>query len=375
MSQNRQISFFVIGLALFSMFFGSGNLIFPLFLGQIAGGEWAYASLGFFVTAVMLPLAGIVAMVLYKGDYCAFFNSLGKTGGLLAIFALLTVWIPLGSGPRCVALAYASILPYLDASPSLLWLISALYCVTVFIVVYKKSRILDVLGYILTPLLLFCLALIIGKGIDFHALNIAPITENSFSLFFRGLTEGYNTMDLIASFFFSASVIEILRNSSQDEAGSLLKTFKASLVGASLLALVYIGLICLATSHEGVLSNIPKEQLLVHIAKDLLGSQIGLIASLAVFLACFTTSVALATVFANFLAEKIFGKATYYPLALAATQIITFGMSIAGLKGITAITEPILQVFYPTLMVLIVINVGRKWLPQAEMVPAERSFD
>ncbi|MBA3238565.1 MAG: branched-chain amino acid transport system II carrier protein [Parachlamydiaceae bacterium] len=374
MSQNRQLSFFVIGLALFSMFFGSGNLIFPLFLGQIAGGEWVYASLGFFLTAVLLPLTGIVAMLVYKGDYCAFFGSLGKTGGLLAILALLTVWIPLGSGPRCVALAYASMLPYLDSPPSL-WLISALYCLTVFIVVYKKSRILDVLGYVLTPLLLLCLALIIGKGIDFQTLAIAPITGNSFSLFFRGLTEGYNTMDLIASFFFSASVIEILRNSSHDEAGSLSKTFKASIVGASLLAIVYVGLICLATSHEGQLHDIPKEQLLVHIAKDLLGTQIGLIASGAVFLACFTTSVALATVFANFLAEKLMGSSKYYPLALAVTQLATFGMSIIGLKGITAITEPVLQIFYPTLMILIVINVGRKWLPQPEVSPQEPSFD
>lgn len=374
MTQNRQLSFIVIGLALFSMFFGSGNLIFPLFLGQIAGGEWVYASIGFFITAVLLPLGGIVAMVFYRGNYCAFFASLGKTGGLLAILALLAVWIPLGSGPRCVALAYASMLPYLESPPSL-WLISALYCLIVFVVVYKKSRILDVLGYVLTPLLLICLALIIGKGIDFHALPIASITGNSFALFFRGLTEGYNTMDLIASFFFSASVIEILRNSTRDEAGALVKTFKASLVGASLLAIVYIGLICLATSHEGALYDTPKEQLLVHIAKDLLGVQLGLVASVAVFLACFTTSVALATVFANFLAEKLLGNAKYYPLALAFTQLITFGMSIAGLKGITAITEPILQVFYPMLMILIVINVGRKWLPQRKMAPVEPSFD
>ncbi len=74
MSKTHQPSFIIIGFALFSMFFGSGNLIFPLFLGQIAEGQWIFASLGFFVTAVLLPLLGILAMVVYKGDYGTFFS-------------------------------------------------------------------------------------------------------------------------------------------------------------------------------------------------------------------------------------------------------------------------------------------------------------
>lgn len=361
MSENRQLSFVVIGLALFSMFFGSGNLIFPLFLGQMAEGQWLFASLGFFATAVLLPLTGVIAMVVYKGDYYTFFGCFGKKIGFISILTLLTVWIPLGSGPRCVALAYASMLPYTE-SPVSIWIFSAFYCVVTFFVVYKKARILDVLGYVLTPLLLLCLASIIIKGLDFSALAPAAVSSETTSHLFRGLSEGYNTMDLIASFFFSASIINILRRTSKDEASSLSTTFKASLVGAGLLALVYIGLICLAVSHSEALYNIPKEQLLVHIAKDLLGSQLGVIASVAVFLACFTTSVALANVFADFLAERVMGNKEYYPGALAITQGVTFVMSITGLEGITAVTEPILKVFYPMLMLMIVINLSRTWL-------------
>lgn len=361
MSEKRQLSFIVIGLALFSMFFGSGNLIFPLFLGQMAEGQWIFASLGFFATAVLLPLTGVIAMVVYKGDYYTFFGCFGKKIGFISILTLLTVWIPLGSGPRCVALAYASMLPYTE-SPLSIWIFSALYCAFTFFVVYKKARILDVLGYVLTPLLLLCLALIIIKGLDFSALTPTAASSETLSFLFRGLSEGYNTMDLIASFFFSASIINILRRSSQDEASSLSTTLKASLVGAGLLAIVYIGLICLAVSHSGALYTIPKEQLLVHIAKDLLGSQLGIIASIAVFLACFTTSVALATVFADFLAERVLGNKDLYPLALLITQSTTFVMSITGLQGITAVTEPILQVFYPMLMLMIAINLSRKWM-------------
>lgn len=358
-NNRRQLSFAVIGLALFSMFFGSGNLIFPLFLGQIAESQWIFTSIGFFTTAVLLPLTGVIAMVLYKGDYGTFFGCFGKKIGFFLTLILLTVWIPLGSAPRCAALAYASMLPYVE-SPLPLWFFSSLYCIFTFIVVYKKTRLLDVLGYLLTPLLLLCLAVIIGKGIHLPALAPTEVSSDTLSFLFRGLSEGYNTMDLIASFFFSASIIDILRRSSHDESLSLKTTFKASLVGSALLAIVYIGLICLAVSHSEALYGIPKEQLLVHLAKNILGSQLGIIASVAVFLACFTTSVALATVFANFVAEKILGSRDHYPLALFITQGATFVMSITGLQGITAVTEPILQIFYPMLMIMIVINVGTK---------------
>ena len=83
---------------------------------------------------------------------------------------------------------------------------------------------------------------------------------------------------------------------------------------------------------------------------------------MAIFLACFTTSVALANVFTDFLAEKIFSNESKSTLSLVITQVVTFGMSITGLEGISYVTGPLLEVFYPLLIALIVINVGRKYL-------------
>jgi len=359
----KQLSSFTLGLALFAMFFGSGNLIFPLFLGQLAQDQWLTAGLGFGITAVIVPLAGVFAMVIFKGDYSAFFGCLGKKGGLLTIFMLLAVWIPLGSGARCAMLAYSSILPYTE-NPIPLWMFSAIYCSLIAFVVYKKSRMLDILGHFLTPVLLFCLGLIVAWGINFESI-IPRWTEEAGTLFVRGLTEGYHTMDLIASFFFSASIIEILRRASHNESLSLKKTLKASLIGAGLLAVVYAGLICLAAGNTDILQGVPKEQQLVTLAKTVLGSQLGIIASLAIFLACFTTSIALANVFTDFLAEKIFRNESTSGLSLVITQIVTFGMSITGLEGISFVTGPLLEVFYPLLIVLIVFNVGRKYLTSA----------
>lgn len=369
MKASHQMSFFVIGLALFSMFFGSGNLIFPLFIGQIAEGQWIPATCGFLLTAVLVPIAGVIAMVVFRGDYTAFFSCLGKKLGFLVTLILLTVWIPFGSGPRCATLAYASMLPHIE-TPIPLWVFSLAYCALVTLIIYQKSRMLDILGYVLTPLLLGCLALIFIQGIDFA--SISPHSSfHAHEIFIRSLQEGYNTMDLIASFFFSASIIDILRRSSHDESLSLSKTFKAGIVGAILLAIVYVGLISLAASHVDTLQNVPKDQLLVHIAKAVLGSHLGIVASLAVFLACLTTSVALATVFADFIADKFFQNQEKYHIALLLTQLVTFGMSITGLQGITFVTEPVLNVFYPLLMVLIVYNVSRQWIGQKTLVRAE----
>jgi LIVCS family branched-chain amino acid:cation transporter len=367
MKRCPQLYFIVVGLALFSMFFGSGNLIFPLYLGQITGDSWLGAFAGFCATAVILPLLAVFAIVLYRGHYEHFFSHFGKIPALLIPLALLTVWIPLGSAPRCVALAHASMLPYVNESLPL-WGFSVLYSLGVFWMVWRKNAILDILGYVLTPLLLTSLGVIIFQGVSFWNLNFHWEASSPAAL--RGLMEGYNTMDLIAAFFFSASVVEMLRNSSHDESLSLSTTLKASFVAAGLLGLVYFGLICLSVSHVEVLQSMPKEQLFVQAAKSVLGPQLGIIAAFAVFSACLTTSMALASVYAEFIANRLLGDASKYSLCLVGTQIITFAMSITGLEGITFVTEPLLQILYPLLLLLIVFNLVRKAFMKETMVPA-----
>ena len=133
---------------------------------------------------------------------------------------------------------------------------------------------IEILGRFLTPMLLCCLALIVLFGLDIGA-SLNPSNFAAGEIPFRGLKEGYNTMDLIAPFFFSASVIEILKKASGNEELSLKKAFKASVVGIVVLAAVYIGLISLSAYHAATLQDVPKDQLLVHIAKSVLGSRVG----------------------------------------------------------------------------------------------------
>lgn len=353
--ENR--SFWVIGLALFAMFFGAGNLIFPLFVGQISQNHSIGATCGFLFTGVALPFAGVVAMVVYRGDYAAFFRLFGRHGGFLLTLLLLTVWIPLGSAPRCITLAHASLSSCFSVPT--LWLFSLGYSLVVALLTYQRTRILPILGLVLTPLLLLCLAAVVIKGVwgVHHPLEGAGGSHLLMSV--RGAKEGYNTMDLIASFFFSASILTLLSRQ-KSNSNPLRTTLLASLVGMALLSLVYIGLIQLAALHSELLVGVPKDQILPALARSVLGSHVAIAASFAILLACFTTSVALQLVYVDFLSESLFKKKNL--LSLGVTTAITFGMSILGLQGITSITSPILQFFYPLLISMICFNLGSNYL-------------
>lgn len=348
----KHSSAWVVGLALFSMFFGSGNLIFPLFVGQLAQDQLMWAMVGFVGTAVLVPCCGVIVMVLFRGDYHRFFGLFGQRAGFWIALLLLTVWIPLGSGPRCSTLAYSSLASYLPMPAEWIWGLA--YSAIVGWVVLKPNRLLDLLGYILTPLLLACLAAIVfggmGSGFGLGASEISA-TESLKT----GLIEGYNTMDLIAALFFSASIIGLLRDSEDCERAALIKASKACAIGTLLLGIVYVGLMGLAAHHAPHLVDVPKERLIAEVARLGLGDQFGVIAAAAVSLACFTTSVALVLVYANFLREH---KLSRWPLAV--TLLASYAMSTFGLNGITALTAPLLQAFYPLLILTIAIYFLRR---------------
>lgn len=347
---------FVLGLALFSMFFGSGNLIFSLFLGYLSQGYWYISLVGFLLTAVCLPLLGVVAMVMYEGHYRKFFDLLGRPWGFLLTVILLVVWIPLGSGPRCISLSFASLGTYLDiGSP---WIYGAVYSALTCAIVLRKGGMLRILGSYLTPILLLCLAAVFVAS--FFAPSSFSVDADPNELFFTSIVEGYNTMDLIASFFFSASVIGILQKQGGGMSSNLKLMFQSGLIAAIILAVVYSGLLYSAAVHSAELSTVPKEQMLAHLAKITIGPHLGIIAALAIFLACLTTSVALTVVFADFLTESIFRSKKMYLISLSLTLIASYLMSITGLKGITAITSPALQICYPLLLLIIIWAVAKK---------------
>lgn len=147
-----------IGLAMFSMFFGAGNVIFPLAVGQYAGDKNLYAMSGLILTAAIMPIAGVVAMILYEGNYKQFFGRLGKVPGFLLALCIISLLGPLGSTPRCIALAYTTLKTAIPQLSSMLF--SFISCCFIFLCSFKRKHILTLLGWVLTPLLLCSLLLL-----------------------------------------------------------------------------------------------------------------------------------------------------------------------------------------------------------------------
>lgn len=350
-----------IGLAMFSMFFGAGNIVYPLALGQYAGDKNLFAVAGLILTAAIMPIAGVLAMILFDGDYRQFFGRLGPAPGFLLALTTISLLGPLGSTPRCIALAYVTLKnSFLDIS---LTAFSALACGMIFLFSVKKKRILDFLGWILTPFLLISLIIIIAIGL-MTAEEVGNYDYSPLSMFLHGLTEGYNTMDLLAAFFFSSTIINILKSrlsESEVKQGNYLKTAtQASFIAVSFLASIYIGFSYIASFHGQDLMLNGKEELLAAITLKIAGPYAGVLVCVAIALACLTTAIALASAFADFIQREVFQEKVSYEKALFGALLATFFVSTFEFNGISAFLWPILQVCYPALIVLTFLNIAHR---------------
>lgn len=347
------------GFALFSMFFGAGNLIFPLALGQFAGDQNFYAMLGLIITAVIVPFVGVIAILLFDGDYHSFFARLGKWPGFLLALSIITLIGPLGCTPRCIALSFSTVKSFFPGTSSVIF--SGISCLVILLFTLRRNRTIEMLGRFLTPILLLGLGFIIIRG--FMAEGVAEEHNAArVSLFLHGLKEGYNTMDLLAAFFFSSTVIAMLKNKNDEgkDTSHVRRTLKATAIGASLLALVYLGFSYIAAIHASSLDIGGKEQILTALALKVAGPFAGLVLCVTVALTCLTTAIALICVFTDFVQKEVLKDKVRYEVILIGSLLITFFMANFEFKGISAFLGPILEVCYPGLIVLTIANIASR---------------
>lgn len=352
---------FSTGLAMFAMFFGAGNVIFPLGIGQYAGDQNMIATLGLLITAVLMPFAGVFAMILFDGSYHQFFDRIGKIPGFILAFIIITLLGPLGSSPRCIALTYSTLKSSFPGLSPILF--SAFACVVIYLLTMQKKRILGILGYVLTPLLIISLASIVLIGFWTPA-DIQPNEASSLTMFLHGLKEGYNTMDLLAAFFFSSTILAILKSNQienqESGKGYIQLALRASVIGATLLALVYLGFSSISAFHSNGLELIHTDELLTAITMKIAGPYANLLVCMTVTLACLTTAIALISVFTDFVQKEVFLEKISYKVTLAGSLLITFAISTLQFTGISAFLGPILQICYPGLIVLTLLNIAYK---------------
>lgn len=349
-----RIAIFSTGLALFSMFFGAGNIIFPLIVGRLAGTETPYAILGLGLSAVAFPFLGLIAMMLYGGNIQAFLSRLGKWPAIACLLILQASQGPFGAMPRLITLMHASVKTYL---PMPLLIFSLVICLAIFVLTIRPQKIIHLLGVVLTPLLLLTLAILVFAG-WLHAPEAQPVLDTSAHYFGQGLKMGYQTTDLIAALLFATVILPHLSQGTTDPKVIRRRMTYASLIASGLLMATYIGLCWVSAHHSWTLGEVAPEDLLQRISIQLLGPFGGILSSIAVFLACLTTAISLAAVFSHYLQKDLLRSKLGMGWSLAITLVLTAAIANLGFSGIVKIWGPLLDAIYPALIVLCLVNIG-----------------
>lgn len=350
----------IAGFAMFSMFFGSGNLVFPLYVGSQSYNLYAFALAGMVITAVAVPFLGLMGMVLFDGNRPLFFSSLGRIPAFALTFAMLAMMGPFGVIPRCITVGYGGIgLIY----PSFSYAIySAIFTLMVASLVWRENRIVDIIGIVLSPWKIGAFLLLIGAGILYGA---EPLTSQMIAgdAFKNGFFKGYQMMDLIAAFFFSATIIKYLRqnmNEADDSKYLFSMSLKACIMGASLLAIFYAGFIFMGASYATHLINVAPEAMLTAITHITLGHYAAPVMAFTLAIATLATAVILTALFVDFVVTDISGGRLTRPQAIMVTSVITYAMSLLGFKQICSILGSILEFAYPALIVFSILAILSK---------------
>ncbi|NGX63728.1 MAG: Branched-chain amino acid transport system 2 carrier protein [Candidatus Anoxychlamydiales bacterium] len=228
------------GLAIFSMLFGAGNVIYPLVAGALSQDKYIFTTLGFLISSVVFGFLGTLSIMLFEGDFSKFFAKLGKMPGFILTLFIMCLIGPFGAMPRIVCVAYGSITNIFPQTHLIYFSIGT--CLLTFFFCIKRKRILDVLGYVLTPILLVSLLSIIIVGL-FKTSHL-PTSDYTYSkAISTGFNQGNQTMDLFGALCFSSMVYNIFKariSLKENENKKILSyAITSAFIGLILLAIIY----------------------------------------------------------------------------------------------------------------------------------------
>ncbi|MDR2416753.1 MAG: branched-chain amino acid transport system II carrier protein [Holosporales bacterium] len=348
------------GGAIFAMFFGAGNIVFPPILGETWPNAWVSAISGFCLTGVFVPLLGLIAVVLLSGDVEAFFSPLGAVGALLLQASIMAIEGPFGIVPRCFNIAYGGCKAIFPSISS--WVFCGFSCMCVGVMTIKKERVIPFIGKFLTPIKLSFLSLLVLWGLWKATPGQESTTGFSLEAFNAGILAGYQTYDLPGAIYFSSMAMGYLMTlkNGQSKKILLLKGIAASCISAMLLAVMYMAFICLGVQYSTVLVNVAPEDILPRIVDLSLGRFSTYVYSLVIIIACLTTAVAAISVWTAFITKLLRPFKVSYETVLIMSLGIAFVVSSLGFSGIVRFMQPVLQYMYPILIGVTLVNLWRE---------------
>lgn len=344
---------FITAFALFSLFFGAGNLILPPYLGYNAGESWFWVILGFTVSAVVIPILAIYGYARLQGTMLDFAAKVSPVFAIIYSVSVYAISITLPS-PRTASVTYEmAVQPYFEISS--LWT-SALYFFLVGIFVFNRNKILELIGRFLTPFIIILLLGIICVAVigTYEPLNVSNF-ENTFA---GGILEGYQTFDAIGGVVVGGVIVvsyAMQGKYSYDEKKKMIG--KSGLLAGIGLFIMYAGLIYVGAIYSGTLEIENRTQLLNAISISTLGPKGTLFLGVLVALACFTTAVGIVAGTADFVKGILGNSQRVFNVTVVLGCILGVAMGQFDVRYIIDVAVPALMIIYPITIVLILLNV------------------
>ncbi|SDH40990.1 branched-chain amino acid:cation transporter, LIVCS family [Alteribacillus persepolensis] len=355
----RKRETFFIGLMLFALFFGAGNLIFPPFLGQVSGTNYWIAIIGFIITGVGLPVLGVITIALKGSSFESVAKNVHPAFALIFTLILYLSIGPFFGIPRAMNVSFEmGAMPFIsdDFHAVTLFIYSIIFFAIVYLLSLRPSQLVKRIGNVITPALLAAIVLLVCGSLwsGFATGGQAPLEEYAASPLTNGILEGYLTMDAIAALAFGLVIVSAVKERGIDNQRDIFRTTSyAGVIAGVGLAVVYtaIGWLGMQSAPTQMFEN--GSQILTFAANSIFGVTGTWLLGLIVTLACLTTCIGLVTACGQYF-QHVFPGVSYRTLCFV-TTLISFAVANTGLNTIISVSVPVLVAIYPIAIVLVVL--------------------
>ena len=362
-----------VGLTMFAIFFGAGNLIFPPYLGRMTGAEWFLGFFFFFIVDIGVSMIAIFATIRSNDlSMTGIPSRLGKKMATVVAIIIATCLAPCLCVPRTAATTFE--MGWSQMFPSLsIWVFSFIFFAIVCFLTIRPSKVVDIVGNYLTPILVICVLVLIVLGI---VDPIGPIAEESTVVTIKeGIINGYQTMDPLGVGLIIVAIMGAVTEkgyATKDVQGRLLA--RAALLAGILLFVIYGGLTHLgSTVSSGGYEDYNQAALLVAITEELLGTWGVIMMAVIVLFACLTTAIGLTSGFAGTL-EKLTNGRCKYKTVVIVMSVFSFVVSNAGIDKIISVAAPILSVIFPCFITMSVLMFFGKYIKNDNVIRVATLF-
>ncbi len=354
------------GLMMFAFFLGAGNWIFPPMAGYLSGENMPLAVFGFLMTAVGLPLLSLLAIAKVRGGSDALAWALPPALRTLFGLAIYLILIPMFGMPRTALVAYEmGVQPFVDSSALLLGGFSVLYFIVAIAMAFSRGRLLDVVGQMLTPVLVVLVA-VIGWSVFFNPIGDSGVAVDAYATapVLQSFVDGYQTMDALAAIMFGILFLDILRRKGvTEEASQRTALLRGGFIAAAGLSMVYLILFKLGANAHGIATEPSNGGA---IFAQYVAAQFGVagqvMLAFVIGIACLTTAAGGLSAFGSFIESK--WPAVGYRNGVLGAGIVCILVANIGLEMLLGISLPPLFVAYPIGMSLVLMNLWGERNPQ-----------